>query len=81
MKYGSKALYTYHPACHTEDGRDQADLMRHAGQVTVLRYYDDYRLVLVHDARGRKFYADKAELTPVPQTQTPAGMQEEMFNE
>jgi len=79
MKHGDRAIFRYAPACHTDDGRDQADLMRRNGPVTVLRYYDDYRLVLVHDARGRKFYADKAELTPVPQTQTPAGMQEEMF--
>ena len=79
MKYGDRCKFTYLFACHTDDWRDQADLMRRNGLVTVLRYYDDYRLVLVHDARGHKFYADKAELTPVPQTQTPAGKQEELF--
>jgi len=79
MKHGDRCIYRYCPSCHTEDDRDQAELQGRDGQpVTVLRCY--FReLVLVHDQRGGKFYAEEAELEPVPQTITPAGKQEELF--
>lgn len=80
MKYGDRCKYTYRAELHKDDGRDQIALMRRDGKlVAVLRWYDNYELVLVNDAKGQKFYADKAELSPMPKTITPAGKQEELF--
>jgi len=76
---GTRCIYRYRLALHASDGRDNALLMARSGQaVTVRRYWDGSHLVLVHDARGRDFYAHCNELQPIATNQTPAGVQEEL---